>query len=342
MAVRRTVRISDPKVIDRAAVQSAVERGLTATVQFSQASYHPDLLASLNEVCAEFGADVDVRFFGHHRGHFDAATLALLPDVRSLSVDSLLSISNERHIAGLTQLSRLRFGVYRFDQPEFLKSLDIAKLEALTLGETAKRNLDLTPLAGARQLESLFVQGHTKGMTVVSGLSTVSDLGLSGISARQDLAFLNDMAGLRSLLIILGSRASIEEFSHPRLTDVRIIRVRKLERLGPIARFPSLETLAIEDQLQIRSLDLVGASARRIVIDNCKNLTEVAGWGALERLAELRIARTSLDLEGLAEQQWPASLKVLALYAGGRKRNAALRAILDHRGFRELAKDKAG
>jgi hypothetical protein len=87
--------------------------------------------------------------------------------------------------------------------------------------------------------------------------------------------------------------------------------------------------------LQIQSIDLAGASLRKVLLMNCKSLAKIDGLEHLDELFELRVSRTKLDLDALAQRDWPPALSVLALYSGSRKWNDATRVILDRRGYRE-------
>ncbi len=330
-------RINDPSNIDRNAVRAIIEAGRTPTIQFSKPGYSPELLRKVNDACGEFGETLEVRFYGHYGGQFDAGVLAHIPDASWLSVDCLTEIVNERQIAKLSSLKRLSFGVYKFDDPKFLEQLDVGKLDRLALVENAKRNLDLSPLRNANALETLFLNGFTRNIESIAGLSKLARLTLSGIAKNQNLRFVGAIPNLRSFALILGGRQSIDEIVHPRLEELSVVRVRGLERLGAIGRFPSLRELTVEDQLQVRSIDVSGSSLRKLVLINCKNLEEVQGLEYLSDLIEFRTSRTKLDLESLLERHWPSSLEVLGLYSSSQKWNDATRATLNRRGFREFA-----
>jgi hypothetical protein len=277
-----------------------------------------------------------VRFYGHYGEVFDAAVLAHLPDVQHLSVDCLTHIRNARRIGGLGRLKKLSFGVYRDDDTAILEAFPLEQLTELSLGDNLRKNLDLTPLARARNLTDLGVAGHTRGLAVIAGLPHLARLSLNAIAKRQDLAFLGDAPALRGLSLILGGRPSLDEFRHPGLTDLSIVRVQGLATLGDLGRFPSLTSLVVEDQIRLASLDLAGAALERLVLVNCKTLASVPGLVAQTRLRELRISRTDLDLDALLARDWPATMRVLGLYSGSARWNAAARAALDARGYKEF------
>ena len=307
-----------------------------ATIQFATPVYSRDLLASLDELCAEFGEQLEVRFYGHYSEDFDASVLSALPHVQRLSVDCLTTITNEQEIGKLPVLKGLRFGVFRFDNAAFLGQIDLARLNWLCLVENDKRNFDLAPLATARALHTLFLHGHSKNVEVIADLPELSTLSLSGFPKRNGLGFLNRAPALRALTLILGGRSSIEDFRHADLEELNIIRVRGLESIGSLARFPHLERLRVEDQLQIRSIDLAGATLREVALANCKNLAELGGLDGLYGLRSFRASQTSLPLDTLVDHAWPPAMEIVALYSGKQKWNDDARAKLDARGYREF------
>lgn len=291
----------------------------------------------MNAACEMFGTALEVRFYGHYGDRFDAGILTHIPAVAWLSIDSLTEITNAGQIAKLAALKHLSFGVYLFDEPNFLEELDVGRFTQLSLGGTAKQNVNLAPLRRATALKALTLGGFTKNIEVVGSLPKLTQLRLTGISKSQSLRFVGEIPNLRSLYLLLGGRQSIDEIAHHGLEELSIVRVRGLEELGVVGRFPGLRTLVVEDQLQVRSVDVAGLSLRKLVLVNCKNLAEIQGLEQLRHLVEFRTAQTKLDLESLLEREWPPSMEVVALYAGSRKWNESARAALDKRGFREFA-----
>jgi hypothetical protein len=328
-------RINDPSEVYSATVRQIIDAGRKPTIQFSKPGYAVALLKQVNLLCREFGEELEVRFYGHYQTHFDASVISNIPDVQNLAIDCLTDIRNEEAIYQLLRLRRFSFGVYNFDKPHFLEELDVTKLTRLSLTETAKRNFDLAGLAKAKHLETLIIDGHNKNISAITSLHNLTELTLSAITKHQGIEFLNEVAQLRSLSLILGGRCSIDEFQHPSLESLRIIRVRGLERLGSLARFPRLCNLHVEDQIQINEIDFAGVPLQKVVITNCKNLNSLTNLEKLDRLNELRVSRTSLELQALVDRNWPPSVEV-ALYSGSRKWNDATRQILDKRGYREF------
>lgn len=330
-------RINNPKSPPDSAIRAIAASGQTPTIQFSAPVYSAELLRAVNRLCIEYGDRLEVRFFGHYGGRFDASVLLNIPDVSWLSIDCLSEIANEHEISKLSRLSRLSFGVFKFDNPQFLEQIEISNLTRLSLTENVTRNFDLAPLARAVKLTTLNIDGHTKNLIALSQLRQLSELTLRSTPKTQSLEFLRQVQNLTSLSLILGSRQTIDEITHPRLERLSLIRVRGLVGVGPLARFPHLRELQIEDQSRVSSIDLAGTDLRKVTLMKCKNLEELKGLASLSGLVEFRTAWTKLDLQALLEREWPPSLEVLALYSKSNKWNDATRAILDKQGYREFS-----
>ena len=267
-------------------------------IQFSKPGYSRQLYDRVNGFCREFGVNVQVRFFGYGWQTFDAAILDHFPDVANLSLDTLESITDITPLARLTKLRCLRFGIFRFADADLLKCLDLSNMTQLGLIANDRRNLNLAPLATARNLESLFIQGHSKGIGSICSLPRLNAVSLSGFPKKHDLAFLNALEALRSVRLILGTRASINEFTHDALRSLEIIWVKTLETLGDLSRFPALEELSVEDEIRITTLDLSGTHLRKLKLQNCKNLNQLVGLASQDRLSDVSVWRTKLGVSG--------------------------------------------
>ena len=295
-AVVTTLPFRDPYTATSDGLRAIIAKGHSPVLQFN-APPEGDVLERMNALCQEFGADLQIRFYMFRWQEFDTSVLRRLPDVASLSIDSIRAISDFAPVAALPKLTRLRFGVHEHPNGEFLKQLDLARFTHLTIAENNRRNFDLSPLAAATSLEHLFVQGHDRGIGAIARLPKLCKVSLSGFPKRHDLAFLNDLSPLRSLFLILGSRRTIAEFTHPALRELKITWVRLLEDLGPLTRFEKLETLAIEDQLRLTSIDVRGLKLRQLSIANCKNLTSLEPIESLRTLERFYFRDTKLPAE---------------------------------------------
>lgn len=337
------LRLENITAIDRAQIAAALAKGDSPIVQFSGPGYSSKLLSEINAACDEFGAGLEVRFYGHYGVAFDASCLTHLPHVASLSIDCLTSATNLNALFGLSRLRRLSLGVFDLGQPGILADLPLETLEALYLCETRRADVDLSPLIRARSLRRLHVSGHIRGFDTLAGLSAVADLTLRSIPKKQSLAIISHMRGLRNLLIILGGRTNIDEITHTELTRLDVVWVRGLSSLGTTARFPALRHLRVEDQLQLQSIDLATTSPalRRLSIFNCKNLRSLGELTEQRELIELRIGRTALDFEALLKSGLPDSLQCVAFYTGRKKVDDPMRRRLDALCYSEFPRPAA-
>ncbi len=322
-------RINDPEAISPARVTEAVATREGLVIQFSHPdAYSPELLQNLNEACRLTGGRLQVRFYGHYGSRFDAAVLRHLPEVQNLAVDCLLRIENEDEIGKLPKLESLSFGVFQLDRPDFLHSLNLDQLTRLTLSETRKRNIDLAPLGRCPLLTELLVNGHAKGIAAIANLPTLRKLTLTAFAKSNGLDFIAAMRSLVDLTLILGGRQNLDDVASTTVHMMQVLRVRGVETLGDLSRFPALKALRVEDQLQIRELDLSGANLERLWLFNCKNLSSLRGLERQERLREFFASRVALDLDALRDREWPPSATSVQLFSGSKKWNHAAKAHL--------------
>ncbi|WJS05925.1 hypothetical protein [Roseibium aggregatum] len=315
-------RITDPDVLVAADLARAVEGTDGLVVQFS----NPDAckvatLQALNEACRLAGDRLTVRFYQHDDEGFDARYLSHLPDVANLALDCLDRISHVEAISQLPKLERLHFGVLDFDQPQFLETLNLRQLRSLTVAANRKRNLDLGPLADAVNLQDLFVQGHWKGVEVISHLPNLATLSLSSFAGKHRLDFVSSIASLKKFTLILGSRANLGDLSHQTLEKLRILRVSGLGTLGDLGRFPALSALQVHDQLKLVEVDLRHVGLEWLSLFNCKNLKTLPGLELQDRLQEFEACRVGLDLDSLRDRTWPATTRAVRLISTREKWN---------------------
>lgn len=333
-----SIRLQDITTVDRSYIESIIAQGDRPIIQFSTPGYSTELLQQIDALCSEFGAKLEVRFYGHNWTSFDASSLTLLPNVAWLSIDCLRSVVNLNALFQLTRLRRLSLGIFELNQADILDRLQADALEELYVCETRKSEIDLSSLARCHSLSRLYIAGHTRGFDSLAESHSISELTLRSIPKKQSLGAVSRMRGLRALTIILGGRADIEEISHPQLRRLEIVWVRGLASLGSLTRFPALERLRVEDQLKLLSVDFetTPSELHDLQIFNCKNLEKIGGLAHLSKLKTFRIGRTKLDFEKLLEAGLPASLRCVAVYTRRKKIDEAMRQRLDALGYTEF------
>jgi Leucine-rich repeat (LRR) protein len=332
-----SARINDPTEVTEADVQRILDDGRAPpTIQFSRSGIPLTLLKQVNNLCRLFGDALEVRFYGFYGEVFDGDILEALPDVRWLSLDCLTEIRNEDRIRSLASLSNLGFGVFQFDRPDILQAFPLDQLKSLSLGPTAKNNIDLSPVSNCTSAREFLVCGHTRNISEVGKLRRLEALYLTSMPKKQTLGFVSELEALRTLVLTLGGRTSIDEVSLKTLENLTLLRVQGFDHLGALSRFPELRRLQIEDQPRLTGLNLAGPPLEEVIIANCKALTALEGLGELKDIRHLRLGLTGLDLGSLADRDWPESLDVLALWSGRAKYDAETRTRLDARGYRQF------
>ncbi len=328
--------ITDPKSIDLEKIAQMISDGTRRIVlQFGEKSYGPALLEDVNDACKSFGSKLNVRFYGHHQGdrNFDCKWLRYLPDVRSLSLDCLTGIRNDEEIARLEHLEEFAFGVFEADLPDLLRTHSLTRVRKLILADSRKNNIDLAPLVGYDQLEVLFLNSHAKNIATLAVVPAIRKLSLGSIRRTISVSFIGQMKNLRSLTLILGGRDTVRELAQDGLLHLEILRVRGLAEVD-LSLFQCLQTLVIEDQLRLLSLDLEkGRELSRLAIWNCKKFTELTGLRNAAKLESLRLGETAVSPDSVL-QNAPPSLKDLSLYVRGNRKNEELKARIKTIGLR--------
>ena len=152
--------------------------------------------------------------------------------------------------------------------------------------------------------------------------------------ANIDLAPLRHWPHLAQLHFILGGRASIAEVAAPLLEELEVVRVRGLEDLGDLGRFPRLRRLSVEDQIKVKEIRLGANPALEwLILRNCKTLEGLYGLAALPALRKLAVYLTQLDIDALLAAGLPATLHNLTLATGKRKRDEEIHARLSAMGY---------
>lgn len=290
-----------------------------------------DYMARVRKLCARWGAGLNVRFYGHHSDGFDGRVLRDLPEVRSLTVNSLYEATNLEEIAGLPHLTELHIGVYELEDKNLLHRLPVARLTDLTIEEAKTKALDLSPLAEARALRRLRIFGHKKKIEAVGALSDLEEF-VFNPAKDKSLAFLNTMTGLRALKFVLGGIESIEEVALPGLEDIAFTMVRGLAEIGDLQRFPALRRFFMQDQPQIARA-ATGAANQALAhlwFYNCPNLSAIDGLGDLPSLKSLRVVKTGLTLTALT---LPRTLTHLECFSTKAREEAAETAAIEALGL---------
>ena len=285
----------------------------------------PAYLGWIQQVCAELGDELEVRFYDHFDGGFDASVLDHLDEIRCLSIDSLGDVRNADAIGRLPRLSSLRFGPRRIDNARILATIGVHRLVHFTLASTPTPAIDLAPVAGARALRSLRLLGQGENTEAIGHLTQLTELAIQP-SSKLDLGFITRLDSLATLKFVLGNTKSIRSIETlPRLQDLSFREVRYLEDLGSLERFPRLRRLIVSDQPRIADLHVGRANA---ALEHLY-LYSVPGLHTLTGLSELPALKSLFAYDSRLEVPWsdlPATLthfQLMTRAMKGRDRHAA-------------------
>ena len=324
-----TLTLQNPLQLDAAEIGAAIAAGRQVLVQFDTLGEPEPLLPELDALAAMHGAALTIRIYGYDPRVFDTRILRALPHVASLSIDCHRNALHLETLGELRHLKRLDLGVYELAQADILQLENLYGLEHLSLGESAKNNIDLAPLRHYTQLSSLVIEGHAGHINTLAGLPALTTLSLYRMKNKVALDFISGIARLEQLLLQLGGRESIREIAAPQLTQLEVIRVRGLAELGDLGRFPLLRQLWLEDQIKLTQLDVSGNPLlERLHLLTCKGLERLDGLAVLRALHTLSVSETRLDFDALLAGGLPAALSDMRFRTGKVKRDEEIAALL--------------
>ena len=328
--------IQNPERIDAGAIRAAIASGQQVLVQFNTLGEPEPLLAELDALAASCGTALTIRLYGYDPKVFDARILRALPHVASLSIDCHRQAIHLEALGELRHLKRLSLGVYQLAEADILQLDNLRGLEFLYLGESARNNIDLAPLRHYAHLARLAIEGHSQHIDTLASIPALHELSLYRIKNKVALDFISEMARLDRLLLQLGGRASLAHVEAPLLRKLEVIRVRGLETLGDIGRFPLLQALWVEDQIKLRHIALgPNPVLERLNLHSCKTLDSLPGLAALPALRQLSASETMLDIDALLAHGLPASLTHARLRTGRKTRDDAIAAQLVQLGYEQ-------
>ena len=203
-------------------------------------------------------------------------------------------------------------------------------LEELGIGAT-KVKLDLAGLSRFPELRWLFLEGQTKHLEVVSGLTQLDDLTLRSITM-PDLSLLLPLTRLRSLDIKLGGTRDLRLL--PRVGElwyVELWMIRGLTDVTAVGAISSLRVLFLQALRQVETLpDLRAAtSLRRIRLETMKGLRDLRPLATAPALEAVElIDMRHLRPEDLAPLVGLPNLKAVTPGLGSHRKNEAATALL--------------
>jgi hypothetical protein len=253
--------------------------------------------------------DVALRAYGSYDSNIaDLEFLRFFPDLRAFSADALYQLED---IGGLRHLG--------------------LQLRTLGLGQT-KRKLSLHPLERFTNLHRLFLEGHTKDIDVIAGLTEVRSLTLRSITL-PDLTLFAPLSKLKALDLKLGGTknlAGIEAFRDLRYLEVWM--VRGLSDLARVASCTSLEMLFLQALKNVTALPDFSAlhHLQRIHLETMKGLNDLTPLLNAPALQDvLLVDMGHLQPEQVGVLAGHPNLKRATVGLGSTRKNEAVEELLD-------------
>lgn len=248
--------------------------------------------------------DVALRVYGHYVIECDLAFCADLHHVRHFLADCLMHARNVDAIGEIKRLETLSIGIYESDSLAVLERVP-ASLSELSIGWTRSRKPDLAPLARFKNLERLYLEGHTTGIEAIGSLEQLRRLTLRSITT-SGVDYLVPLEHLWSLDIKLGGIRSLTAIEgKASIKHLELWQIRGFSDLRIVSRLPGLQNLFLQSLRQVTKLPALDGAARlrRIVLQNMGGLRD------LDALADAPALEELLLLEGRAQD--PEDLKAL-------------------------------
>jgi hypothetical protein len=240
----------------------------------------------------------------------------------------------------ITDLEFLRFfpTLRRFGADamwDSLRSLDGLRhlpddLEELGIGAT-KAKLDLAGLARFGDLRWLFLEGQTKHLEAISGLTGLDDLTLGSITM-PDLSLLLPLTRLHSLDLKLGGTRDLALL--PRVGELWYLElwmIRGLTDVEAVGRIPSLRQLFLQALRQVEALPdfREATSLRRVRLETMKGLRDLSPLATAPALEAVElIDMRQLQPDDLAPLVGLPHLTAVTPGLGSRRKNEAASTVV--------------
>lgn len=330
-------RIDNPEIIDEAYIEAKLKEGSEVIVQFVAETFTDAMFMQLDGLCSRHDESFGIRFYGQYGNSFDCKVVEKVPSVKSLWVDCLVDADNTDSLGTLLHIRKLSIGIHNLKDSEILRFDNFKKLKELYIGigGATKASINLEYLKDFKNLSFLIVTGKVNNIEVIGMLDQLEELNLNSISNKTTLGFLNNNKKLKTLRITLGGREDLNEIISSNVENLELVWIRGLNDLSALSNFSKLKTLLIENQAQVKKIDLVGCSKdiEKIQLINCTALSDVSGLDNLLNLKQLSIYKTKIDFDSYINKKFSKTLKIFTLVSGKKGEDRKNAAVLLEKGY---------
>jgi hypothetical protein len=291
----------------------------------------------LNSVLFARRPDVELRVYGHYGEACDLNFLKGMTNVTKIAADSLMQAVNFEALGEVPRLKSLSIGIFNLESFDFLNRVP-RDLSELALGATRSAKPDLSGLHRFQDLKKIFVEGHSRTISVLGSLPDLEDVTLRSITT-PDLDWLSHLTKMWSLDIKLGGTRKLDAISGMSgIKYLELWQVRGLADISVISHLPGLQNLFLQSLPQVTEIPDLRANRvlRRIMLENMKGLINLGNLEFAPALQEFLY----VDARGKNPEQLvpvlrnPNTRRVLAGF-GSKKKNDQFARLRD-----EYGKDK--
>lgn len=289
----------------------------------------------INEQLIPKRPDIEIRIYGHYSSKCDLALLESIPDVRNLSVDCLMNVSNAERIGDLSNLEILSVGIFDLEDFNFLERVP-ASLKKLFLGSTKSKKPTLSNLRRFTALKELYIEGHNKDIEVIGQLESIEKLVLRSTSPK-DICFIRKLKNLWSLDIKLGGIKDLKPLEG--LENIKYLElwlVKGLSDISVISSMSGLEYLFLQALKNIKSFPDTSrlVNLRRVYLDTMKGLTDVSGLLNAPHLQEyIHVCAQNMQPAQYFELLGHQTLKRALFGFGSEKKNKLMGELMTKNGI---------
>ncbi|WET67081.1 hypothetical protein [Sphingobacterium sp.] len=266
--------------------------------------------------------DIALRIFGHYSTVCDLTFLERIPSLRKISIDCLIEATGIDIVSQLKNLETLAVGILNLDNFNFLEKIN-PHLKELFLYQTRSKKPQIDYIERFKNLEYLYIEGHQKGINVISKLKDLKKIVLRSIST-PNIDYLKGLKHLWSVDIKLGGIKSFEALKTlPSIKYLELWQVRGLSDLSFISALPTLQNLFIQSLKQVTIFpDLSNNKLlRRISLEDMKGLSDMSSLKNAPNLQEFIIWNGNQDPENFKPVFENANVESVSGFLGSDKRN---------------------
>ena len=278
--------------------------------------------------------DVAFRAYGYYGQSLDLSLVRSLPHVRHFHVD-VHDAHNVEYLAELDGLEGLGLALFNATDFNVLASIPTS-LTSLSIGATRSKKPDLSVLDRFRHLRTLFIEGQSKNIEVLTGLRALEDVTLRSVTT-DDLNYLAPHEELWSLKLKLGGIKSLEGIlGKTSLKYLELWQIQGFTAVDAISSLGGLQSLFLHSLPNTDSMPDLTANEhlRRVVLMNLKSMSD---FGALEYAPALEefalIEGSPQQPEQLRPVLRNSTLRRAMAGFGSDRRNREFEKLLDEHGI---------